>query len=95
MRGFSGGLVEHASKLLDAALATGGTKTTERRILCCVQALRILNPGETAQVARLEAIEDLVVYARAHAPEDVMAHLGDVVREFLARERERAERREF
>ena len=51
----------------------------------------MLNPAETAQVARLEAIEDLVGYAR----EDVMPHLGDVVRDFLARERERAERGEF
>ena len=94
-RDLADGLVQHASNLLDAALAMGGTKSTERRILSCVQAVRVLNPAETAQVARLEAIEDLVVYARAHSPEDVMAHLGDVVREFLARERERAERGEF
>ena len=46
-------------------------------------------------LARLDAMEDLVVCARAHAPEDVMAHLGDTVRDFLATERERAERREF
>ena len=88
-------LAAHVSNLVDGAVATGGTNNIERRILSCVQALRVLNPAESAQIARLEAIEDLVVYARAHAPEDVMAHLGDIVRDFLDRERERAERREF
>ena len=89
------GLLVHLSNLVEAALATGGTDNIERRILSCVKAIRVLHPAEAAQLARLEAIEDLVVYTRAQAPEHVMAHLGDVVRDFLARERERAERREF
>ena len=89
------GLVQHASNPLDAASATGGTESTERRILSCVQAMQVLIPAETAQVARLEAIEHLVVYARTYAPEDVMAHLGDIVRDFLPESAKRAERREF